>query len=508
MTIEIEGPLSAKSGEEVSWVVKVKNLANVRIEDVSLTFEFPSGTFDKKGNLKKREKKEIKSLLPGEEKVRDFSGILFGKKEEIKKAKVSLVYHPAGISTEFEKEATFSTRISETSLVFLMKIIPEKVNPGDKISISLSWQSGFPFVLENLQVRFYYPSGFVPFSLLKEGIKEEGDELIFNLGSLNENEGGKREIKGRLDGKMGEEKLFRAEIGIFDETLYTFIPLVSQEKKIKLFGVSLDFSLRVNGEENYVPSPGEELAYIIDFFNTGGNIYRNLEIEVELKGKAFDFSTLSAPGGEILGKKIIFSFKNFPELLYLGPYERGRVGFRIKLKDYSFKFWLKNQILKEKIKLGSIEKEFERKISSKVEFSEKIYYNLPDFFKDKFQTEGVYPLEKDKETSLLVVFETKNLGNELSEVKMETTLGKEVEFLNEVFPKEGFSFNEEEKKLTFTKKLLYPRSEPYQFAFLVKVKPSSLPCQIIGKTKFSAKDVWTAKTYQFEVEPKLSEEIY
>jgi len=506
--LKISGPQDIVAGKEISWVVSIKNQSEITIENLELIFEYPEGVFDNEGSVKKKEKRIIKKIAGGEEKTETFSGLIFGVKEETKTAKASLTYNPEGLSAFFQNDTSFSTRISDTSIVFSMDA-PLKVEPGEKVSISFFWQSSFPFPLKNVQIRFSPPEGFERISNKTEEERQESGKIIFDLGSVNENEGGKRQIEGLLNGEAGDEKLFKIEFGIFDEKLYEFIPLASIEKIVKIKTSTLDASIKVNGETNYVASPGENLAFIVDFMNTGEDIYRGLSLTVELESDVLDFSTLRAPGGKIEGKKITFSSDNFPDLLFLGPYGSGSVGFTINLKDYDESFYKENAVIKEIIKIGTIEKSFQTKVSSKLSFKEKIYSKsefLPQDVRSIFDI-NISSIIIGKENNFVIGFEIKNYGNQLTDVKITGTLPANVSFLNKFFPSNtDIQFNENKRELVLNIGNISANFKKEYFLQL-KIVPSNMPDVIHNNFKLTGKDSWTDKNFEIIIPSQTTQAL-
>jgi hypothetical protein len=421
-----------------------------------------------------------------------------------------LTYHPQGLSTQFQNNTSFSTRISDTSVVFSMEL-PLKVEPDEQFSSSLSWQSGFPFPLKGVQIRFSPPEGFERLSEKTENETEESGKIIFDIGTLNESQGGKRELKGRLKGEVGEEKLFRADFGIFDEKLYEFIPLVTVEKVVKIKTSTLDVSMKVNGETDYIASPNENLAFIIDFVNTGEDIYRNLSLIVELESDVLDFSSLRATGGKVEGKKITFSSDNFPDLLFLGPYGQGSVGLNVKVKDYDSSFSKQNGLIKEKITFGTIEKAFQTKVSSKISFNEKIYPNLeslPDDIRGIFDF-GTSSSEIviGQENTFVIGFKIENRGNQLTGVKISGTLPAAVSFTNKSFPENAeISFDEDKRGLVLNIGNI-PANFEKEYFLECKIIPATLPQKIHDEFKLSGKDSWTGKGFELTIPSQTTDSL-
>jgi len=507
--VQIDAAKQASNGEEVTWIVRLKNNSNVGIENLKLNFIYPSGTFDKEGSLKKREEAKIESLAPQKEISRSFSGIIFGKKSEKKEAKALLIYNPHGFSTEFQNEASAITLISNSFVNFDVKA-PTKIDKNKEFSLAISWQSNFSFPIENVQLRVFLPEGFVSISGTEEGeigstfnekeSSSKQSKLIFDLGTLDEGEGGKKEIKGKLVGEVNDEKLFKVEIGRFDEVAYEFIPLDAKEFSIKIISSNIEVSRRVNGQVNYFPVSGEKLSYVVNFKNLGEDVYRDLTLTVELVGDAIDFSTLKANGGKVEGNKIIFSSENIPSLLYLGPYESGDVGFSVNLKS---NYYLQNSSIKEIITINNVRKEFQTKIGSQSSFYQYAYYNLPEELKGKIVSGGKFPIEKDKETTLVINWQIKNKGNNLENVKITANLGPNVDFIGESYPAGlDISYDKNTKKITFNiGSVNYNYSK--SFAFKVKIKPQNLPEDLILNSKLSGKDSWTGQTFEI-LSPNLN----
>jgi len=183
--VEIISPSSTDSGKEVNFVVKVKNQSPKDIENIKIIFDFPKNTFSKEGKPKKREEKFIEEIKKGEEKKENFSGVIFGKKGEIKKAKVKVSFFPKGLSIlfeneAFENEASSSFLISENFLLFEIKNEKE-ISPQKKTKITITYKNLFSFPLEFMKIRTFFPQNF---QKIKESLrsKKEGDFYFYNLG--------------------------------------------------------------------------------------------------------------------------------------------------------------------------------------------------------------------------------------------------------------------------------------------------------------------------------------
>jgi uncharacterized repeat protein (TIGR01451 family) len=503
IVVQVTAPKEASNGENITWILAVRNNSNIKLTNIKVSFVYPQGTFNDKAEIKKMENVVIEEILPGQEVTKNFSGILLGKKNENKEVKANLIYSPQDFTAEFQTEATASTLITNSLILFSSKI-PDKVDKKEQFTISLSWQSEFASPLENVQVRVTLPKGFVRTSEMNENERRDldtrneqeatgQDRVIFDVGTLNEGEGQKIEIKGKLVGDVGDQKMFKAEIGKFDDKLYEFIPFALTEKSVKIVSSNINIFRKVNGESEYFASPGEKLSYIITFKNAGEDVYQNLSLNVKLDSSILDLSTLKSQGGKVIGDQIIYTSKEVPELLFLGPYDEGSVGFSVNVKNGILP---QNSYINEIINVDTVKKSFKTKIGSNSSLNQHAYFNLPGSLIGKIKTSGKFPLAQNKETVLVGYWELENRGNQLKNAKITFNLPENVTWTGNVYPKNAlFVFDKTTKKVRLDiGNISYNFSKKY--AFQIKIKPSVLPQDLILNTKLSAIDVWTGQSFE------------
>ena len=261
LKLEILGQEEADLLQEVEYIVKYKNNGNTRLEEPELVFEYPEYSVPT-GEISLRVTKNSEDLggaiYPGEEKTFTFKARLLGKEGEAKTAKATLNYRPKNLKASYESSTTFTTVIKKVPLTFEFDL-PSKVESGKEFNFRLNYFSNTDYPISNLRIAVEYPSNFefigsVPQSLEK---KEWG------IGLLNKAEGGRIEISGRLTGEVSEEKVFQAKIGSWQSG--EFILLKETNKGIAIVKPSLYVSQQINGNPQYVASPGDLLHYQIFF---------------------------------------------------------------------------------------------------------------------------------------------------------------------------------------------------------------------------------------------------
>ncbi len=520
VTLSIIAPDEVENGETVDFIVKIKNNSQIPIKNIELTFYWPKGAIkieeEKNNNLlnqndnknlndsknkeeiKKNfsyEKKTIKEIMGGSEKSISFKAKIFGYKDEKKEARATIYYYPKDINIRYDDKTSFSLAVRDNPLLFNI-LIPSYIVPGKNVDIEFSYSSISDIILDNLILKVKWPSGFDFLQSIPEPIEKTN---IWSLGSLNNEEGGSVKISGVFNGNIDEEKVIEAEIGREDPQI-GFITLARLQKVIKLTKSEIEVSRKINGDPNYIAKPGDLLIYEVLYQNKKEAIYKDLKIEFELNGKVLDMSTLSAPGAKILNGKLVWDSSTLPELAFIGPYGKGRVSFSVKVKDnlqLSGDFD-KNLVISEKLTVGDLIKEYQTKVATKVDLSQMVFYNIPDKFKNmNLSTGGPLPIEADKSTKFLVVWEIKNSTNDIKNIKIESTLPDSVQFVGQIFPKDAnFSFDKNRKVVTlsinniesgtgFTKPLKV-------YAFLIEVIPPKTQIgktiNLIGKAKLTARD--------------------
>ncbi len=433
--LEILAPDTAAFGQEVEYVVKIKNNAQVNLEDAKLIFELPefsffSGESQGAGNTKVL---NLEVIYPGQERTLTFLTRLFGQQGDKKTAKAFFRYRPSQLKAFFESETTKTTLVDQVP--FNLEIdIPSKVNAGREITFSINYFSNIDYPLVDLRVTAEYPSGF-------EFISSKPASLSKNewkAGLLNKAEGGRINLTGKFTGQAGSERILKVKAGLWLEN--QFIPLKESLKGITLISPRLFVTQEINSDPLYVAKAGDLLHYEIFFKNIGQEPLTDLFLVAKLEGKGFDFATFKSEQGKFTpgDNSIVFDGRTVPKLQFLDAQDQGSVEFWIELKDdWSLQSPSeKNQALKNTVLIAQSREEFTTKINSKVELSQKGFFN-----DEVFGNSGPLPPNTTSPTTYTILWQLKNFYNDLSSVKVKAVLPPYVRLTGKVF--------EDQAKLTF-----------------------------------------------------------
>jgi len=494
LKLEVLGPETCRAGEEIEYVVKYKNNGSVRLEELELAFEYPEGSLLAE-DQSERVVKNLPDLYPGQEEILTFRTRIFGKEGEIKTAKAILNYRPKNLKAIYESNSTFSTRLESLPVTFGFDF-PSKIAAGKEIKVYLNYFSNLDFPLSDLTVKIEYPPDFEFLNSRPIGI--EKDEWKIKL--LNKAEGGRIEVSGIVSGEIGEKKIFRARLGIWIGN--RFFLLKEAARGVEIVRPHLSLYQAINGSSDYVANPGELLHYEIFFRNIGEEAFENLFLVTRLEGP-FDFQSINSKSGRVNlpDKSILWDWRDLPELRYLPPEEEGKVEFWINLK----KNWEikspedKNFVLKNKISLFQIEEEFETKINSKLEISQRGYFQ-----DEVFGNSGPIPPKIGEETTYTIIWQIKNYYNDVDNVKMRAILPHGVKLTGKIFPeeeKERFTFDSESGEILWdigflpagTGTLFPQKSIAFQVAFTPTKNQQGLVATLINEARALGDDQFTER---------------
>ena len=498
LKLEILGPGEIEVLQEAEYIVKYKNNGDTRLEAPELIFEYPAYSLPT-GETSLRIIKNADDLggaiYPGEEKILRFKARLLGKEGEVLLFKATLSYQPKNLKARYVSETTFSTQIKKVPLTFEFDL-PSQIESGKDLRFRLNYYSNIDYPLSGLRAVVTYPSGFefiesTPLSL---------DKTEWDIGLLNKAQGGRIEVLGKINGEIGEEKIFQAKIGLWQEG--EFILLKEVAKGISLIKPSIYLRQQINGSPQYVASPGDTLHYEIFFKNIGQDFLNNLSLIVKLEGTAFDFKTLTVPQGTFTSgdNSIVFDWKKISNLQFLDAGEEGEVEFWISLKEE----WPisgsgdKNPVIKDNIYLSQIQQEFVNKVNSKLVVSQKV------FFQDEiFGNSGPLPPKVGESTTYTVIWLARNFYNDVKNVKIKAKLPAYVELTGRIFPEDKsskFAFDSESREIIWEVGDLKisegvagtpAPNISFQISFTPQSFQSGQTPEIIGEAEITGQDQWT-----------------
>jgi len=504
LKLEILGENEVEIGQIIEYVVKYKNDGNMRLENPILIFECPKNSLE--CTLKGKEetaaqKKSLRksiylpTIYPREEKIIKIRARLLGRENEIKIAEASLSYQPKNLKAHYESSTTFTTKIKKVPLIFTFDL-PTKTESARDVEFRLNYFSNVDWPLVDLRCVIEYPLDFQFIKSKPEALEKTEWEIPL----LNKTQGGRIEVFGKIRGEVGEKKLFKAKLGIWQEG--EFVLLEEIVKGIEIIKPSLYISQQINNNPEYIAEIGDLLHYEIFFTNIGQEPLTNLVLTSKLEGKSFDLFSLKAPSGEFeLGDDLIlFEGRKNSFLEFLDIQEGGKVEFWVRLKgDLEMKNLSdKNPVLVNRIYLSQARKAFTTKINSKIEIVQKGYFQ-----NEFFENSGPLPPEVEKTTTYAILWQVKNYHSDVKNVIAKVTLPEEINFTGKIFPEDSkLTYDSESKEIVWQvgdlKAGVGVLTSPITCVFQISLKPSQEQkggiAKLTNEVKISGEDEFTGQT--------------
>jgi len=495
LKVEILGPEVVQAGEEIEYLVRYKNNGDVILENPELIFEYPKHSI-LENDIGLRITEKVDDIYPGEEKSFRFKGRLIGKENEIITANTWINYQPKNLKARYESKTSFSTQIKFVPLTFEFDLA-SKIEAGQKLNFSLNYFSNFDCELSDLKIKLIYPDNF----LFESSIPQAIDTTEWQISLLSQASGGRIRILGDIDGDTGDQKVFRAELGMYMDG--EFVILKEAAQSIQIIEPAIYISQVVNNSPNYTANPGDLLHYEIFFKNIGRKSFTKKFLLVKLDSEAFDIETLRSDRGETGpgDNSIIFDWKNIPKLSFLGAGEEGKVEFWVKVKDETFSQESINLVLRNEVLISEAEKEFEIKLNSKLDVLQKAYFQ-----EEFFGNSGPLPPKVGESTTYTILWQVKNYSNEANNVKVKAVLPSNVNPTGNFFPEDSkFTFDSVSREVIWNigdvNTYQGTGEIPLTLAFQVRLTPSTdqigktailvKKAQVVGQDKFT-QDILTS----------------
>lgn len=215
-TLEISLEASSSevdSGDTIRLIVTYVNTGKSHLTDVSATMVYPDNfifiesapispeNFDK--NYWK-----IPAIPENGSGKLEIAGQLLGVQGEVKKFEAGLMYKPTNFNSTFKASAAKEFTI-QRSVLAVELLGPDNLLPNQDVRYTISILNIAASSLENVRVRLTYPEEFALKEPLSDTVENVWRVLILKPGEKKE-----LVISGKMLGKSGDLKEFKAEAGI------------------------------------------------------------------------------------------------------------------------------------------------------------------------------------------------------------------------------------------------------------------------------------------------------
>jgi len=514
VALDIFGTERVVSGEEVNYVVRIKNNTRVNLQNAKLEFLFPTNSVisddrpvQKQGDLNLTVK-NISGLAPGQESQETFKIRVLGDKDTQQKFLVKFSYRPANASMDFINEKDFSSTIISVPLV-LGFVLPEKMVSGQTLNFSLKYVNTSDATFSASRLKIEYPDGFVFDGAVPS--PSEGNNL-WDLSEIGSGEEGKIILKGVINGNEGDSKVFKAQIGMAqnDEFVAFAQTLSSPQISISPLTVEQEITNVSDGQVNL----GQLLSYKLKYKNTTDVTIGPVVVSLKIDSKAVDFGSVIVPKGffNSLDNIITWNAASLSGLESLAAGNGGELVFSFKVKDKlaiggladkNFTINTLAQIDSPNTPLALTgtslagKNQLAAKVNSRLVLSMRGYYNdrlLPN--------SGPLPPRVGQETTYTIYWELLNISNDLTGITVEAYLPSYIHWKGNIYPKtEDIKYDESAGKLVWKISrlaagtgILWPvRQVVFQVGFLPSLGQVGDTAVVVKEVQASGKDSFTEK---------------
>lgn len=494
LKLEILGQENVKMADEVEYTVKYKNNGNFVLQAPRLIFELPESSLTE--DSKTRFTQDLKDIYPGDEDFVKFKGRLLGKDGDLKVAHAWLSYVPKNLTARYESDTTFTTKIESVPITIDFDL-PSRVEKGKEITYSVNYFSNIDYPLENLSVKISPTDGFN----FENSEPKSLDNTEFKISTLEKTQGGRIKITGVVTADKGKQLNFKAQIGMWQQGQFVII----KEKEVVVYIIESQIFItqQINGSQNYVASPGENLHYEIFFRNIGSSAFENLLVLARFDSSAFDLSSVKSFGGEVRAAEnlIAFDYKSNPQLQKLDSQQEGKIDFYIRLKtswqaDNSDN---NNSFVRNTIQVSDTSQQFLTKVNSILEVTQKGYYTN----QIGIVNTGPIPPKVGEPTTYTITWQAKNYSNDVKNVKIKAILPQGISLTGFIFPESElsrFTLDSQSRELVWSVGDLKAGESSQPMSFQVSLTPASYQqsrvVDLIGQAVVYGEDQFTNAAIQ------------
>jgi hypothetical protein len=362
--LEIKAPFSVKSGEKFRYEIKFTNQEETSLTKTQLIVYFPNGfIFDtstlpsvaKENDLNTGLNSNIKTwkindFFSGQSKTIEINGRLIGDINSKQTISATLSYVPANFSSEFQKNASFTTEVNDSLLNLEIEHAAQIADQEETEIILKVTNKSADQELYDLEADLNYPPEFIlqESQIIDENnqkgnviepIKDQTSPLSWTFEMLPPQAQKQIKIKGKFDVTESKQLELSAQLKLKGPAEDYF--LQKEEKfNMEIIKGELLTNLIISGSNQNKPvNFGETLNYLIVLQNKSKSTLGDLKVRAVLDSTLLDWTSLTDKSKGIIEESQIFWTKDqIPTLALLLPEEEVEINFQINLKNYQPKY--------------------------------------------------------------------------------------------------------------------------------------------------------------------------
>jgi uncharacterized repeat protein (TIGR01451 family) len=469
LELKIENPSEIISGDQVTYLIKYKNLDDVALQKMELSVKWPNGFYYDESSQAPRDDSatiwDLPDLAVGGEATLEIKGQLVGNVDEILKGSFVMQYQPVNFNSDFNSKLEVETRIKESKLSLLLEGV-EKTMVGTEQEYKIKCKNLTTEELPGL-LDILYPDDFTVASV---DPKKDGDYWTLDLKAEEEKT---ITIKGSFDKDSTATQLLVVELG--NKVNDKFRRMARAEKNIAVINPSFSVKLQVNNKfENQTVNWGDTLNYQLEVTNNSESDLSDIKISSLLDGQVLDWASLNITdnSGQLDNNTIIWDKQKNQDLALWPKGVTKNFSWNVKVLSKPVSERMLDNVVKINIEgldnWEQVQPALVLTVGENIKFNAGVYWELTG----RRVGSGVIPPKVGAETQYLVVWSLVETTGKFNSIIAESDLPPGVEYVSLTDVQEGsLSFDEATRTLSWEISDMKNIILPTIVSFMIKIEP-------------------------------------
>lgn len=488
--IAVLGNAFTAGGEELPLQIEITNKNNTDLLLADLLIEYPKNSSGDLTRDTEKIRNSLGTVAAGSIRSENIKVVIFGEQGSIRPIKISLEYRIEGSNSIFVKEKLHEVSISSAPINLSIEA-PTEASPGQDVVLKVKTTLNSTKPASDILMRVDYPIGFEFDSATP---KPTFGKNVWSLGNLAPGVENEITIVGKMvDVFDGEEKIFHIFSGSQNQSDKSSIGIVfnSLSHSVLISQPFIEAKLFINNvyQREYTVNSKDAIRGQIRWVNNLGTKVNDLEIRAKISGNVVNRKSITAESGfyESSSDTIFWNKNSLYDLAEVESGDSGTVSFTLDSLPLfsSVGGIISNPSVVVDVSIsgkqpleGNASQQLTNsesktiKIISDMGLAGKIlYYSGP------FTNSGSIPPKVDQETTYTVTWAVSNTSNNVSNVKVKSSLPAWVRFIENISPpSEDLTYNSATRELVWNVGTI-PRGsgisqEAREVSFQIAFKPS------------------------------------
>ncbi len=513
-------------GETFPVEITYSNNSDQPLRNAALDVAFPEGISLAAGDPSQRFSEFLLGdVAPGGYGKQDFNLIVTDGAQSVKKLDINLRYSVTNdTGSQFRSESYADVNVGDPAVTVNLAT-PQGIMTGQDFTITAAYQNNSTETMSGAKLTFTLPQGLE----IKEGSTTPTlapfENGVWTLGDLQPSATGSITMTASFTGDAGFVSLPAAVSVQSGGQTYS---VWSATPQITVAQAPLALSIQVNGANQYVARPGDQLTYRLTYKNNSPVALSDVQLSAQISGSMLDLTRLQTQGSfNSVTNTLSWAQANTPALANVDSGAQGYVEFSVPLKpafairrlaDKNFSVKLSATIQSATVAPGVQATETissasaETRIAGDIALAVLAYYHEPTA---GIRNTGPYPPRVNQPTRFTIHWRLVNSATDMTGIHITAKLPPGVSFTGNVRSTVASSspvYNSQLGTVSWDIPLIAATQgvlgAPAEAIFQIEVTPAVNQAgnviQLLSDTVLNATDAWTGEGVSKDVQGKDS----